>query len=104
MTTYQVKILSSGVATVTGLIYDFSGSSFHYNSDFGSDVLAVEAFYRADLGVTKSDSADPVTVGDQFSYTVTVNNNGSDDATGVTVVDSLPSEVSYVSAVPDHPG
>ena len=102
VTTYQVKILSSGVATVTGLIYDSSGSSFHYNSDFGSDVLAVEAFYRTDLAVTKSDSADPVTVGDQFSYTVTVTNNGPDDATGVTVVDTLPSEVSFVSAVPDQ--
>ena len=41
--TYQIEIVGTGSATVTGLIYDFSGSSFHYNTDYGTDVLSVEA-------------------------------------------------------------
>ena len=57
---------------------------------------------EADLGVTKSDSADPVIVGNEFSYTVTVTNDGPDTATGVTVVDTLPGEVLYVSSTPSQ--
>ncbi len=34
-TTFNVKIMSAGVATMTALWYDFSGSSYHYNSDYG---------------------------------------------------------------------
>ena len=35
-TTYTVKILSTGVTTASTLILDFSGSSYHYNNDFGT--------------------------------------------------------------------
>ena len=35
---YIVRILSEGPAYVSGLIYDFSGNSYHYNSDFGIGV------------------------------------------------------------------
>ncbi len=41
--TYRVLIQSTGTATVTGVIYDFSGSSFHYNSDYGVDTVAITA-------------------------------------------------------------
>lgn len=53
-----------------------------------------------DLTLTKSDSADPVTVGDNFTYTVQVNNTGAgaNDAADVVVTDTLPSRVSFVSA------
>lgn len=51
----------------------------------------------ADLSVTKTDSPDPVAAGTQLTYTVDVENSGPDSATGVQVVDTLPSEVSYVS-------
>ncbi len=34
--TYQVKIIGAGgPISIGGVIYDFSGSSYHYNSDFG---------------------------------------------------------------------
>ena len=57
---------------------------------------------EADLSVSKVDSADPVTAGTGFSYTVTVSNAGPSDATLVTLTDVLPSEVSFVSATPDQ--
>ena len=56
----------------------------------------------ADLSVAKFDSADPVVAGAGLSYTVTVTNNGPSDAAAVSVVDLLPSEVSFVSATPDQ--
>jgi len=51
----------------------------------------------ADLSVTKTASPDPVTTGDDLTYTVTVTNNGPDPATSVTVTDNLPSETTFVS-------
>ena len=45
-----------------------------------------------------SHSPDPVRVGSNLTYTINVTNNGPDPATGVTVTDSLPPEVTFVSA------
>jgi uncharacterized repeat protein (TIGR01451 family) len=54
-----------------------------------------------DVSLTKSDTADPVTVGDTFGYVITVKNTGFvADAGNVTTTDTLPSQVSYVSATP----
>src|SRR5437016_6431662 len=47
-TTYTVKVLSTGTTTASTLILDFSGSSYHYNSDFG---LAVSSITITALGV-----------------------------------------------------
>jgi hypothetical protein len=40
-TDYTVEVVAAGVATVTPIIYDFSGSSFHYNSDLGLATASV---------------------------------------------------------------
>ena len=42
-----------------------------------------------DLQTTKTDSADPVPVGQSFFYTITVHNNSTNTATGVKVTDTL---------------
>jgi uncharacterized repeat protein (TIGR01451 family)/CSLREA domain-containing protein len=55
---------------------------------------------QADLEISKADSPDPVTVGDNLTYTITVTNNGPDAATNVVVTDTLPSGVTFVSASP----
>src|SRR6266851_4644399 len=41
VTTYTVKVLSTGNTTASTLIMDFSGSSFHYNSDYGIQVISI---------------------------------------------------------------
>ena len=51
-----------------------------------------------DLSVVKTASADEVLVGDVFTYTLVVSNAGPDDAVGVTLTDTLPALVSFVSA------
>ncbi len=51
-----------------------------------------------ELSVTQTDSPDPVNVVSPLSYTLTVDNNGPDDATGVTVTDTLPAGVTFQSA------
>jgi uncharacterized repeat protein (TIGR01451 family) len=52
----------------------------------------------ADLSLTKTASVSSTTVGDQFSYTLTVKNAGPQDSTATTVSDPLPSQVALVSA------
>ena len=44
----------------------------------------------ADLSVTQTDDPDPVTAGNGVEYLVTVMNAGPDDATDVTLVDTIP--------------
>lgn len=59
------------------------------------DCLA--AAVNADLSVTKSDAPDPVARGGTLTYTLSVTNNGPEPAPVVTVVDTLPAGVSFVS-------
>ncbi len=53
---------------------------------------------EVDLAITKGDSPDPVRFGEALTYTLLVTNNGPQDATGVKVVDTLPTGVTFVSA------
>ena len=55
-----------------------------------------------DLSIHKFASADPVSTGSAFSYHVAVVNNGPDDAAGVTMTDTLPAGVTFVSATPSQ--
>ena len=52
----------------------------------------------ADLAVTKTVSDATPNVGDQITFTVTLSNNGPNDATGVQVTDLLPAGLTFVSA------
>jgi uncharacterized repeat protein (TIGR01451 family) len=63
------------------------------NSSTDTDTLAPEA----DLAITKEDSADPPAPGDNLTYTITVDNLGASDATGVVVTDNLPVGVTLVA-------
>ena len=54
----------------------------------------------ADLSVTKADSPDPVLLGSDLTYSLTVTNKGPSEATGVTLTDTLPAGVSFLSASP----
>jgi uncharacterized repeat protein (TIGR01451 family) len=57
----------------------------------------------ADLGVSVSDAPDPVTVGGTLTYTLSVPDLGPDPASSVTLVDTLPAGVSFVSSNPPSP-
>ena len=54
----------------------------------------------ADLSITKTDSPDPLTLPGNLTYTLTVANAGPDAAAAVSVSDTLPAGVSFVSATP----
>jgi uncharacterized repeat protein (TIGR01451 family) len=52
---------------------------------------------KIDLVITKAASPNPVTLGDNVTYTLTVTNKGPNQANNVVMTDSLPSEVTFVS-------
>jgi uncharacterized repeat protein (TIGR01451 family) len=56
----------------------------------------------ADLALAKVDRPDPVTVSQPLTYTLTVQNNGPDNVTGVILTDTLPAGVSFSSATPSQ--
>ena len=53
---------------------------------------------QADLQVTKTDTPDPVPVGDTLTYSLVVTNNGPSSAKDVVLTDTLPANVTYGSA------
>jgi uncharacterized repeat protein (TIGR01451 family) len=52
----------------------------------------------ADLGISMTGAPNPVTTGSNLTYSITVTNNGPDSAQGVSVTDTLPAGVTFVSA------
>ncbi len=71
------------------------------NNSASVDVIIEPTENQADLAIEKDVSATEVTVGEEFSYTLTVTNNGPDTAILVVVTDTLPAQVQFVSATPE---
>ncbi|HLY50104.1 MAG TPA: Ig-like domain-containing protein [Solirubrobacteraceae bacterium] len=42
-TVYKLKVLAAGTASVATTIYDYSGSSYHYNSDYSTSITSITA-------------------------------------------------------------
>lgn len=97
-TQYTVKVVGLGSGTLSALVYDFSGSSFHYNADFGTGANAVPftASDAADLSLTKAHTGAFVR-GMTGTYRLTVSNSGPATSGAVTVTDTLPPGLTYRS-------
>ena len=63
-------------------------------SDDGSYLSTVDS----DVGIDKQQPAGPVKAGESFDYTLLVTNHGPSDATGVSVNDNLPANLTFVSS------
>ena len=62
-------------------------------------LMPATALGAADLSITNTDDADPVTEGDAFTYVIDVANAGPDTAGGVQVIDRLHAKLDFVQAV-----
>jgi len=67
-------------------------------SEFSLCELVDATAGSANLAITKTDSPDPVTVGSPLTYLMLVSNSGPDAGSNVTVTDTLPAGVTFVSA------
>lgn len=90
------------IATVTPQgEYNFPTSiaGFEFDPDLSNneDIIRVDAVPVTDLGVLKTVNNTSPQVGSNVIFTITANNYGPSDATGVYVNDLLPSGYTYVS-------
>jgi uncharacterized repeat protein (TIGR01451 family) len=81
----------SNVVTVTGADED----PYEPNDSY---TLNTTVQHRADLSITKTDDVDPVEAATELGYRLTVTNHGPSVAEGVVVADTLPPDVTFVSA------
>ena len=88
-----------------------SGTTIDQDLSVGADTITVETtasstggttaltiVRSADLAVVKTGSPSSLIVGNNVTYTLTVTNNGPDNATGVTLTDTLPAGATHVSS------
>lgn len=101
-TTYTVKILSSGTTTISTLINDFSGSSYHYNNDYGQGVnsITVSAVNPPTPNVSLQKSVSPSAAaqtipGADLVYTIAFTNGGTGGASSLAITDPIPTNTDY---------
>jgi uncharacterized repeat protein (TIGR01451 family) len=106
-TTGTIQLLTTvGANQTSDITNTASVAGFEIESDTAnnSDSVLLE-LVESDLVILKEGNVDPVNAGDPLTYTLTVTNDGPDPAAGVTVVDTLPSDVTFASGdVDGNPG
>ena len=96
--TITVLVALTAPPTVTNTATVAGGGETNTANDTATDVANVLPPTDADMAITKTASPNPVLQGNALTYTLGVTNNGPAIATNVTVTDTLPTQVSYVSA------
>jgi uncharacterized repeat protein (TIGR01451 family) len=105
------------ITTIVNLPASAAGQSINLNWQFGTDVeVGGSGWYvdtvsiidgsfmccsgSADMAVTQTASPNPAIAGQNLTYTLAITNMGTAVASGVTVTDTLPAGVTFVSASP----
>ena len=99
--TIAAKVLAPAVNTIPTAqtnVATVTNSAVPDSNPGNNTGTATETPKYADLAVTKQTDKPQPNVGDTITYTVTLRNNGTATATGVEVTDTLPANVTYVSA------
>ncbi len=97
--TIVVKPTASGTLTNTASVTAAEGDPNIANNTATAITVVNPA---VDLAITKTDAPDPVLLGGNINYTISVVNNGPSAATNTIVTDALPASVTFVSATPSQ--
>ncbi len=90
--TYNVTILSGGGTsqTLTNLIYDFSGSSYHYNSDYAVGARIAAIIDPSAVTITKAFTPNSTIVNGTSTLTFTLSNPNGASLSGAAFTDTFP--------------
>jgi uncharacterized repeat protein (TIGR01451 family) len=94
--TYQIRILQAPGAPLvnpqplSSLLYDFSGSSFHYNDDFATSARFAAIVDPSTLTIAKNFNPDPTNVNGVSALTFTITNPNPAAVSGVSFSDVFP--------------
>jgi uncharacterized repeat protein (TIGR01451 family) len=94
--TITIKVTPTASGVITNMV-NVTGSQHDPNSANNDAAIDTTVHSSADLRITKTDLPDPVVLGNDLTYTITVTNSGPDAATGVTMTDPLPASMNFVS-------
>ena len=89
---YVVKIISgAGTSdTLNSLIYDFSGSSYHYNADYSVSYRNFNIIGPSSIDINKRFIPDSITSGSSSTLSFTIPNPTPTTISGVNFTDPLP--------------
>lgn len=101
--TYEVKIIdvAGGVNPINSLIYDLSGASYHYNSDYDSGSRTVYLVDPATVYIDKTFAPDPIAANGSSTLTFTIKNPNYGPVSGLEFTDIFPS-TSDLPPAPDN--
>ncbi len=97
-TTNVVVTVNPGAAGSITNTVTVTGNVFDPNLSNNTSTVTTQVGQSVDLALVKTASPNPVKAGQQLTYTLTATNDGPSNATGVTIVDTLPANTSYSSA------
>jgi LPXTG-site transpeptidase (sortase) family protein len=94
-TIYNITILKTGnTQTLMSLVYDFSGSSYHYNADYVTSARFATITAPPDpnsVTISKGFVPSTITSGGTTQLVITINNPNTSSVSEVAVSDDLPS-------------
>ena len=95
ITTYTIRVIAGGGTsqTLNTLLYDFSGSSFHYNADYSTGARVASVIDPAAAGISKSFSPNPAPLNGVSALTITLTNPNGGSLSGYNFVDNLPANL-----------
>jgi LPXTG-site transpeptidase (sortase) family protein len=101
--TYLVKIIAgSGTSSILNtLIYDFSGSSYHYNADFATTSRIVTI---TSAEISKSFSPKSINPGATSTLTFNITNPSPNPIDGLSFTDTLPNDLTIALTTINYSG
>ena len=91
----RVRAQATGTLTNTATVSGNEADSNPSNNSVTTDTQSVAV---ADVAVAKVDSNQTVALGDNITYTVRLLNRGPSPATGIDIIDTIPTGTTFVSA------
>jgi uncharacterized repeat protein (TIGR01451 family) len=95
VTTYTIKIIGGGGTSesLTTLLYDFSGSSFHYNADYATGARVANIIDPTTADISKAFNPNPAAINGVSVLTITLTNPNPGVLGGYNFVDNLPANL-----------